>query len=391
MKIAIVTGSRADYGLLYPLIIELQKDDIFKVSLIVTGMHLSKEHGYTLDNIKRDGIKIEYTVDLEQQGDSTMDVSRAISKGIEGFSNVFEHNPFDLVLILGDRYELWSVCLAAVLYHIPIAHIHGGEATEGAMDEYIRHSITKLSAIHFPSIKIYGDRIIQMGENPNRVHVVGALGIDNIKNTELMSIYELSEHLNFDFSNNQVALLTYHPVTMEDYAESAKQITEILEAVSKTQLKALVTMPNSDMGGLEIYKKIQTYTTNMPEKFILLKNLGQKAYLSAMKHSKLMIGNSSSGIIESASFKLPVVNIGTRQAGRLKPVNVVDCSCEEESIAEAINYALSDEFYSKIQSIENPYGDGNTAKKIVNILRQYACYDKKELVLKKFYNISIGK
>jgi UDP-hydrolysing UDP-N-acetyl-D-glucosamine 2-epimerase len=386
LNVMVVTTSRADYGLLYPLIKKFDEDDYFHYDLAVTGSHLSALHGNTVEKIKEDGFGIAESIDITMQNDTENDICNAIAKGLKGFSSVFQKKKFDLMIVLGDRYELWSACIAAAIHKIPIAHIHGGEVTEGAIDNSIRHSITKMAAIHFPSIDLYGKRIIQMGEKPERVFVVGALGIDNINNIELMTKEELSIYSGVNFDKD-IALMTYHPVTLDEYKDASKQIYEVLEALLETDLFVLITMPNADTGSKTIFEIIEKYIQLYPQKFQLIKNLSQRAYLSAMKYAKLMIGNSSSGIIESASFKLPVVNIGDRQAGRFKPGNVVDVSCSKSAIISAIYKVLSNDFMKSISNIENPYGDGNTAERIIKVLKSIDFTKRSNLLKKEFYHL----
>jgi UDP-hydrolysing UDP-N-acetyl-D-glucosamine 2-epimerase len=386
INLLIVTTSRADYGLLYPLIKKIYSDNFFNPKLLVTGAHLSSFYGMTISKIIEDGFSIDYQVEMTQEGDAEKDVCNSIAIGLKGFSNIFSREDIDLIIVLGDRYELLAVCIAALINKIPIAHIHGGETTYGVIDDTIRHSITKMSSIHFPSIDLYAKRIIQMGENPERVFVVGALGVDNVYQIELMTKEQLSKFVEIDFDKN-VALMTYHPVTLDEYDSAGKQVIEILEALMETNLFVLITMPNADTGGRQIYEIITRYTVKYPGKFKLVKNLGQKAYLSAMKFSKLMIGNSSSGIIESASFKLPVVNIGDRQKGRYKPINVIDTDCSKRSILKAINVALSPEFIKSIKDLSNPYGDGNAADRIINVLKSTDLTNKSKLLKKGFYDL----
>lgn len=386
LSIAVVTTSRADYGLLYPLIKKIQYDDYFKLDLIVTGSHLSDLHGKTINAIKENGFDVQYAIEMTAEGDTENDICNSIAAGLKGFSKLYMDIAPDLVLVLGDRYELLSACIAAVIHKIPIAHIHGGEVTEGAVDDCIRHSITKMAAIHFPSIEPYGKRIIQMGEDPTRVHIVGALGIDNIKNIELMDIYELSEYTGVDFSKD-VALITYHPVTTDNYKDAYEQIRLILDALLHSDLFSVVSAPNADTAYNSIYKVIMDYTGAYPHKFKLIKNLGQRAYLSSMKYAKVMVGNSSSGIIESASFRIPVVNIGDRQKGRLKPQNVIDTQCDPSSICASINAALSKDFKNSIFKLKNPYGDGNTANRIINILKTIDIKNKQAFLKKSFFDI----
>ena len=386
-KMMVVTTGRADYGLLYPLIKKILKSNQIELQLIATGSHLSENHGMTLNQIKEDQeIRISGIVDLNMSKDTEAGICAAISVGLVKFSKLYETLCPDLLIVLGDRYELWSVCMAAVIHKIPIAHIHGGETTSGVIDEAIRHSVTKMSAFHFASINEYAARIIQMGENPDRVFVVGAIGIDNIATTPLMSRTELSEFTQFNF-NKDIALMTYHPVTLDHYNSAEYQIEQVLNALKKTDFIVLMTMPNADTSGTAIYQKIKTIVKNHPDKFKFVKSLGQRAYLSAMQYSKLMVGNSSSGIIEAASFKLPVVNIGDRQSGRFKPANVIDCDCSEASIKKAIYTACSKEFKKSISGLKSPFGDGTASKQILKILEAIDIKKKSLFIKKKFYDL----
>lgn len=383
----VVTTGRADYGLLYPLIIKIIENDCFELQLIATGTHLSPVHGKTIQLIEEDGLQVTEKIEMTMKSDTENAISNSISIGLMGFSKIYDRLRPDLVIVLGDRYELWSVCMPAVIHKIPIAHIHGGEATFGLIDDPIRHSVTKMSAFHFASIDLYAKRIIQMGENPERVFVVGAIGLDNIKTIPLMTCKELSECTNVDFAG-KVALMTYHPVTLDNYDSAEQQIQEVLDALVKTDLFILTTMPNSDTSGNIIYQKLESYSQQYPEKFKLIKNLGQKAYLSAMNFSELMVGNSSSGILESASFKLPVLNIGDRQGGRFKPINVVDCVCSQEAITNSINKVLSHEFKQSIAYLESPFGDGDTSTRIVKVLETVDFNNKSEFLKKGFYELN---
>lgn len=388
MNITVVTTGRADYGLLCPLIKELNRSSCFHVSVVATGTHLSPLHGETIQIIQRDGIEVAHKINMSIEGDAEHAICYSVATALTGFSSLFQTWRPDLVVILGDRYELWPICIAAVIHKIPIAHLHGGESTLGLIDDYVRHSVTKMSTFHFASIEPYAKRIIQMGENPNRVYVVGALGIDNIRNMHLMGIEEISEYTHVDFRQNNVALLTYHPVTLDDYALARQQVQDILESLLQTNLISLITMPNADTGGNTIYQTIETYCRRYPDRFRFVKSLGQQGYLSAMKYARLMIGNSSSGIIESASFRLPVVNIGDRQGGRFRSVNVIDCVCSKESIIAALDKALSETFIRSIAHTANPYGDGNTAGRIANILKSIDLNDKPALLKKGFHDLA---
>ena len=378
-----MTTSRADYGILLPLLTSLKEDPFFQLRLVVSGSHLEPIYGETIREIQKDSFQMVKTVKTTMKGDRESDICRILSEGLVGFSDLFRKDPPDLIVIAGDRYELLGVCIAAVLHKIPIAHLHGGEMTLGAMDELFRHAMTKMASLHFPSMEAYARRILQMGERPDRVHAVGALAIDTIKSVALFSQKELSALCGVDFKK-EVALVTYHPVTQDDYSLASKQVQELLAALAETELSVLVTMPNADAGGLQIYEVLQKTVRSHPEKFKLVKNLGQKAYLSAMRHARLMVGNSSSGIIESASFKLPVVNVGDRQGGRIKPRNVIDCDCTKDAILNAVRRALSQDFRDSLSGLKNPYGEGETSQKIIRVLKSVDFRDKSKLIKKEF-------
>jgi UDP-hydrolysing UDP-N-acetyl-D-glucosamine 2-epimerase len=387
LKVMAITTSRADYGLLYPILRQLAVEPDIYLQVVVTGSHLSSVHGKTIDKIYQDGFENLLIVDNNIKSDTEEELCKAIATGIKISSAFLSDSSPDLMLVLGDRYELLSFCIPAMIYKIPIAHIHGGELTAGVIDDPIRHSITKMSHIHFAAMEQYANRIIQMGENPKYVFNVGAPGLDNINTIELLGIDELSTYTGIDFSK-KVALTTYHPVTLDAYSNAADQMYSLLEALNLTEYTVLITMPNTDTGNQLIYESIQYFIKKNPEKYKLVKNLGQQAYLSSMKHASLMVGNSSSGIIESASFELPVVNIGDRQEGRIKPPNVVNCSPCKDDILNAISKAGSEKFKKEIGGIKNPYGDGKTAEKIVNILKSIDFENKEKLLKKGFYDLS---
>lgn len=390
INVMTVTTGRADFGLLLPLVRELGRVPHFNTQVAATGTHLSERHGMTVNLVEQtEGVILTDRVEMTPAADTEHDICTAVSKGLSGFSRVYQEHAPDLVVVLGDRYELWSVCIAAVLHRIPIAHLHGGEATFGIIDDPIRHSVTKMSALHFASLEAYARRIIQMGEDPQRVFTVGAIGLDNILHAEHMTLEELNAFTGVDF-NQPVALMTYHPVTLDDYGSGEQQVKEILEAIQDSGVTVIMTMPNADTSGDTIFQQLQRYADQHPEQFRLVKNLGQKAYLTAMKYAAFMIGNSSSGIIEGASFHLPVVNIGDRQAGRVKPANVIDCPCEKQAITAAINTARSDAFRTGIEHLESPYGDGHTAERIAGILSTIDLSDKTPYLKKGFRDIEFG-
>ena len=385
LNVGVFTSTRADYGLLYPLVAKMMEDQYFTVELLVTGTHLSKKHGNTVNFIKKDNIPTR-EVKIPEYGDSEHDICSSISFGISEFSSVIAHSDYDCIIVLGDRYELYSICVPAVMHKVPILHIHGGEVTKGAIDNSVRHSITKMASIHFPSTLHHRDTIIQMGENPETIFNVGALGIDNIKSLKLLSrsqfcsVMKISDHCKFN-------IVTYHPVTLDERSEALSQIKTLLDVLVTLESLSIVTMPNADAFSDTILRTIREYVSRFPEKLIFIESLGQLNYLSAMRHADCMIGNSSSGIIESSSFQLPVVNIGDRQEGRFKPSNVIDCKCVKHEIELAIRKALSSEFKSSIQSLQNPFGSGDTSAKIVNILKQLDLKDKSSLLKKDFFYI----
>lgn len=381
LKLAIITSTRAEYGIFYPLIQELLSDDYYELHVLVTGTHLSDKYGHTIDFIKEDNIPIAYEVEI-LEGSNTN--SEEIGKAISAFEKIYLSEKYDAIVVLGDRYELYGFCIPAMLNRIPIIHLHGGEKTEGALDEKIRHSITKMASIHFPSITEYANRIIQMGENPDYVWAVGALGIDNILHLPLLDREELQKDLNIcDF--NDTALVTFHPTTSDEIDRIVSQTMEVFEALIHVDLNYIITMPNSDYGGEQMYEIIIKYLKNYPNRFKVFKSLGQIRYLSLLKHIKLLIGNSSSGIIEAPSFKIPTINIGDRQQGRFSPPTVIHTECQKEKIISSIKMALSSEFQSTISTCTNPYGDGNTAKRINGLLKTID-FKSPKLVKKKFYD-----
>lgn len=381
-----VTTSRADYGLLRPLLFQLAECEDFNLQLIAGGMHLKKAFGDTIKEIEKDGLEISECWDILSKGDSEDSLCNTISTGISKFSEIIIRFKPDYIIMLGDRYELLAAATASVIHKIPVVHIHGGESTYGLIDDAVRNSLTKMAAVHLPSIELYGRRIIQMGEDPERVFIVGALGIDNIKSIEPMSIIELEQYTGIS-GISEWALMTYHPVTLDAYDSAETQITSVLSALLELNIKTLITMPNSDTGGESISRKIDEYVLKYPCNFFLKKSLGQRAYLSAMRYARLMIGNSSSGIIESASFSIPVVNIGDRQGGRFKPSNIIDCKCEKEDIVSALKEAQSLEFRKSLEGLSNPYGDGNTAARIIEVLKQIRGLDRDRLLKKGFFDL----
>jgi UDP-hydrolysing UDP-N-acetyl-D-glucosamine 2-epimerase len=374
-NISVVTGSRADYGLLFPILKKIKSSNHLKLQLLVTTAHLSSEFGNTFKEIEKDGFHINERIENFFESDTQESIAKSAGLATMLLAESFKRLMPDIVLILGDRFEAHAAATAAMLMKIPIAHIHGGEITEGAIDEQIRHSITKMSNLHFCSTEIYRQRIIQMGEDPCRVFNSGAPGIDNIKNLKLLSKNDLEKKINWNFSR-QTALFTFHPVTLSN-DDLLTDLSNILLCIEKSSISVLFTYANADSGGQIINKNIEKFSAKNPRRFKVVKNLGQINYLSAMRHVDLLIGNSSSGIIEAASYSKPVINIGDRQSGRVKSKNIIDASIS--NLSNSIDLALSLNFKDKCQNINNAYGDGNASSIIVNELI------KQPLSVKKFF------
>lgn len=368
-KIAIVTGTRAEYGLMYWIIKGVYDDPELELQLIVTGMHLSHEFGMTVNEIEIDGFPIADRVEMLLSSDSETAVATSMGLAMIGFARSYERLKPDILLVLGDRFETFSAVASAIPFKIPIAHIHGGESTEGSMDESFRHAITKMSHLHFPATEEYAKRIIQMGENPEHIFCFGAPGLESIFRLNLFSKKQLCQNLQIPIGRD-IGIVTYHPSTLANHTEK-DDINEILEALKRfPDIFWLFTYPNADMGGRVIIKEIQGFIAENHECGRLFSSLGQLKYLSLMKHATLMVGNSSSGIIEAPSFKLPVVNIGDRQKGRVRAKNVIDVHvCNRESISEAIKTAISEAFVESIKGVENPYGKGNMSRAILEKLK----------------------
>lgn len=382
-KICVITGTRAEYGLLSSLMSAIQDDSTFELQLVVTGMHLSPEFGLTYREIEKDGFVINEKVEMLLSSDSDAGITKSTGLGMIGFADVFVRLKPDLVILLGDRFETFAAATAAYLAKIPIAHLHGGEVTEGATDEALRHAITKMSYLHFTSTESYSKRVIQLGESPERVFNVGAIGIDNIKKLQLLDKKQLEDSIDFEL-DKPFLLVTYHPVTLENNSAEA-QFNELLKALSTIKnLKVIFTKPNSDANGRVIISLIDKFVAQNPETAIAFTSLGQLKYLSLMQFTTAVVGNSSSGIIEAPSFGIPTVNIGDRQKGRERADTVIDCGYTETEISEAINKVISDDFQQFCNTIENVYGDGNTTQRIVEILKS-----TDNISLKKpFYDLS---
>jgi GDP/UDP-N,N'-diacetylbacillosamine 2-epimerase (hydrolysing) len=385
--ICIVTGTRAEYGLLRPIIKQLIASDRFVIKIVVTGMHLSEDFGFTYKEIEADGLAIDAKIDVLQNEDSNKAMSKAIGLGVMGFAEYFDKSQPDLVLVLGDRFEIFAAATAAAVACIPIAHLHGGETTEGAVDEFFRHSITKMSYLHFTSTEQYRQRVINMGEAPSRVFNVGATGVENILSLPLMTKEELSQNIGFDLKR-PYALVTFHPVTMEKNT-AIKQFEDLLSALDEIQgLNYIFTKANADANGRGINKKIDAYCEKKSN-VIAFTSMGVLRYLSAMKYCEMVIGNSSSGIMETPSFRKPTINIGDRQKGRICAKSIIACEPEKNVIIKSIDKARSPQFLNEIADQKTPYGDGKTSKRIVAVIKDYL--DNEKINLKKsFYDVKGG-
>ncbi|MCM1125495.1 MAG: UDP-N-acetylglucosamine 2-epimerase [Lachnospiraceae bacterium] len=383
-KICIVTGTRAEYGLLKPVIDKVYKADDLELQLVVTGMHLSTEFGLTYKEIEEDGYPITSKIEMLLGSDTPVGITKSMGVALIGFADCFDVNKPDLVVILGDRYEMLAAASAAMAAGIPIAHIHGGELTEGAIDDAIRHSITKMSQLHFTSTEEYRKRVIQLGEMPQAVYNVGALGVENAKTVKLLSQKELEEEIDFQFGNPTI-MVTYHPVTLEKLT-AEKQFGEILEVIdSHKELSAIFTKANADTDGRIINWMIDDYVSVNSDRCRGYTSLGQRKYLSALQFCDAVVGNSSSGIIEAPSFHVPTVNIGDRQKGRTRAESVIDCGNDVKQIEDALMKALSAEFRNKIAGRRNPYEGAETSDKIVEKIRE--ALNGGISARKEFYNI----
>lgn len=366
-KICVVTGTRADYGLLRWVMEGIREAAGLELQVIATGMHLAPEFGLTYQEIEKDGFRIDRKVETLLSDDTSTGVARSMGMGMIGFGEALKQLQPDLVLVLGDRFEIFPAVVAAMVARIPVAHLHGGESTEGAFDEAIRHSITKMSQLHFVAAEEYRKRVIQLGEHPDRVFLVGGLGIDSIKQLTLLDRSALEAALGFRLGLRNL-LVTFHPVTLEN-ASSAQQMTELLaalETLKDTQL--IFTMPNADTGGRALIDMVKKFVADRATAHAYT-SLGQLRYLSCLRHVDGVVGNSSSGLTEAPSFRKGTINVGDRQRGRLKAESVIDCMPDRQSIAAALQRLFSPTFQRTLQNVRNPYGEGGASKKIVRILQ----------------------
>ena len=382
-KICVVTGTRAEFGLLYWLIKGIQDDADLDLQLIVTGMHLSPEFGLTYQEIEKSGFAIDYKVEMLLSSDTPSSISKSTGLGIIGFADAYNKLNPDLVIVLGDRFEIFAASSAALFANIPIAHIHGGETTAGAFDEALRHSITKMATLHFVAAEPYKRRVIQLGENPGRVFNVGGLGVEAIKKLSLLSKKELEKAIGFEFWKKNL-LVTFHPVTLESNT-SKQQFNNLLAAISRLDdTKVIFTKANSDTDGRIINKLIDDYIVNNPETSIAFTSMGQLNYLSSMQYIDAVVGNSSSGIAEAPSFKVATINIGDRQKGRVMADSIINTEPIVESISSAFEIIYSREFQNNLKITDNPYGGGNTSESIIERIK---LIDYSKCLKKEFFDL----
>ena len=383
-KVCIVTGTRAEYGLVRWVMDGVEKSQVLDLQIIATGMHLSPEFGLTYREIEKDGFSINKKVELLVSSDTQSSVVKSMGLGMIGFADAFEDLRPDLMLVLGDRFEIFSAAAAAMIARIPVAHLHGGETTEGLIDEPIRHSVTKMSHLHFVGTEEYRKRVIQLGEQPDRVFLVGGLGIDNIVKLKLLDRKELEEALDFKLGSKTL-LITFHPVTLE-HNTSEVQMKELLSVLGELEDTHLIfTMPNADTDGRILFRLIEDFVEKHPHSRAFT-SLGQLRYLSCIQHVDGVVGNSSSGLAEVPSFKKGTINIGDRQRGRIKADSVIDCAPSRQSIVEALEKLNSSDFQKSLKTVVNPYGTGGASEVIVKILENISLDN---ILKKEFYNLDV--
>jgi GDP/UDP-N,N'-diacetylbacillosamine 2-epimerase (hydrolysing) len=385
-KVCVVTGTRAEFGLLRWLMEEVRNHPELELQVVATGMHLSPEFGSTYREIEEVGFEIDARVEMLLSSDTDTAVTKSMGLGFIGFADAYDRLAPDIVVVLGDRFEIFAAASAAMIAGIPVAHLHGGETTEGAFDEAIRHSITKISHLHFVAAEEYRQRVIQLGEHPGRVFNFGGMGIDAIKRIKLLNREDLERSLELSFGEKNL-LITFHPVTLEGVASSAAQMRELLAALDALQNITLIfTMPNADTGGRELSAMVKDFAQAHPNAYVYT-SLGQLRYFSCLAQIDGVVGNSSSGLAEVPSFNIATVNIGDRQKGRLKAKSVIDCAPDRESIKAALETLYSTEFQSSLASVSNPYGNGGASEAIVKVLAEYPLDNIRK---KQFYNLSVN-
>ena len=382
-KIVVFTGTRAEYGLLYWIIKGLSDSADFELLLYVGGSHLSQKYGNTVRYIEDDGFAVNERLEFLDSSDTPTGIAKSMAAALVLASEAFQRDKPDLLVVLGDRFEVMAICQAAMLTCIPIAHIHGGEITEGLIDEAVRHSVTKMAHLHFTATDVYRNRVIQLGENPQNVFNVGAPGIDSIKSLKLLDCDALTSSLNFDVTGSFL-VVTYHPVTLNKDGALAALKNLLFVLSTYKNLKFVVTYPNADTHNQGLIAALEEFKKERSDQVLLVHSLGQLRYLSLLKHCEAVIGNSSSGLIEAPTFLKPTVNIGNRQDGRIFGGTVINCGEDIPSIIKALKRALSTEFREKCSIEKNPYGSGGSSKKIIDILKATSLDD---LVIKKFYDV----
>ena len=381
LKICVITGTRAEYGLLYGLIKEIESGEEFELQLIATGMHLSPEFGMTYQQIEQDGFVINEKIEMLLSSDTEIGITKSMGVGMIGFADALNDLKPDLMIVLGDRFETFVAVSAAMVAKIPVGHLHGGELTEGSADDSIRHSITKMSHLHFTATEQYRNRVIQLGEQPDRVFNVGAIAIDNIYSLTLMTKEQFEKSIGFKLAKKNL-LVTFHPATLE-HGTTEIQFSNLLSALTQLEDTHIIfTKANADANGRIINEMIDAHVLNHHETSVAFTSLGQLRYLSALQYVDGVVGNSSSGLYEAPGFKTGVVNIGDRQNGRIKPENVIDCEPTENSIRVALDKLFTPKFHHSIQTMANPYGEGGVAGKIIEILKTYPLSG----ILKKKFN-----
>jgi GDP/UDP-N,N'-diacetylbacillosamine 2-epimerase (hydrolysing) len=384
MKICVITGTRAEYGLLYWLMKGIKADNALELQIIVTGMHLSPEFGLTYQEIEK-SFQIDKKIEMLLSSDTSVGISKSMGLAQISFAEAFDDLKPDAIIVLGDRYEIFSTVSAAMIAKIPIVHLHGGETTEGVIDESIRHSITKMSHLHFVATEEYKNRVIQLGEHPSTVFNIGGMGIENIKKSTLLTKEEFEESIAFKLNKKNI-LITFHPVTLEKNT-SKKQFQELLDAVDELEdTNIIFTKANSDIDGRVINQMIDQYVLKNSYKAVGFTSLGQLRYLSALQFVDAVVGNSSSGIIEAPSFQIGTINIGDRQKGRIKANSVLDCLPNKHAIIQSLIKIYSNKFQESLKTIQNPYGDGCASKKIIKILKTIKL---ENLLKKKFFDVNI--
>ena len=381
-RICIFTGARSDFGLLQPLIRAVMEDEQFELQLVVTGSHLSADFGSSVQEIEKAGIPIARKVDILGGSDSPADVARAAGRGMIGFADALEELKPDIVVVLGDRYEALAAAFSSVVLGIPVAHLHGGEVTEGSSDDSFRHAITKLASLHFVAAEPYRARVVQMGESPERVFLVGGLGVDAMARLPLFARDEVEQKLKFHV-DGRTLLATVHPATA-GAADSGLECVEMLAALEEeSDLRIVFTLANADAGGREVNEKIRAFVDRHRDRCICFSSLGSQLYFSCLQFVKGLIGNSSSGLLEAPSFHIGTINIGERQKGRLRSASVIDCAADRQSIRDALSRLFSTEFQKLVSSAINPYGSGGATPEILKILRSV---DLSKLRAKAFHD-----